>query len=942
MQEKPNFKDTLNLPRTDFPMRANLAEREPELLKRWYDNDLYARIREVSEGREKWILHDGPPYANGNIHIGTAMNKILKDLIVKSRQMAGYDAVYVPGWDCHGLPIEHKVQTELGEKMASMSQVEIRGYCRDYATKYLDIQREEFKRLGVLGDWDDPYRTMKFEYEAITAQELGKLFLQGAVFRSKKPVYWCNDCKTALAEAEVEYGDHTSPSIFVKFKMLDDLAGQAPELKGKEVYAVIWTTTPWTIPSNLGIALHPDFEYVAVEVGQGAEAQVWILAQGLLEDCMSSFGISDYKVLTKIDPKGLEHKKAKHPLFDRESLLILADYVTLDAGTGLVHTAPGHGREDFESGLKYGLEIFSPLNDDGTYTDEVGPFAGLNVSDPATNLAVNQALDQAGALIHQAKISHEYPHCWRCKEPVIFRATPQWFVSMEKTGLRKKALTAIRGCSWWPRWGEDRIYGLIEHRPDWCISRQRAWGVPITLFRCESCGEYHLDQATVDRIFEVFAEKGADAWFAEPVETFLGQGLVCPQCGGGTWSKETDILDVWFDSGTSWAAVLKRRDELTYPSDMYLEGTDQHRGWFHSSLLCSVASEGIAPYKGVLTHGYVVDGEGRKMSKSLNNSVAPQKMIKRYGAEILRLWVASEDYTVDIRISEETLKRMSEAYRRIRNTCRFLLGNLHDFDPRKNSVERSAMLDLDLHALHVLAEKSARIVASYDNYEFHTVFHTLNQYCTVDLSNLYLDILKDRLYTFPADSLGRRSAQTACYTILTSLARLMAPVLSFLAEEVWDYLPQPKEESVHMALFPRDLEGLRNPELAKRYAEILAARAETTPALETARAQKSIGNALDALVVWQPPAEREEFFRRNLDALVEMSLISEGRIGQIDESQAVAVHVSEKIPGLKVGVFVHQAEKCPRCWMRTESIGADPDHPQVCARCAGHLKEAAA
>ena len=855
--------------------------------------------------------------------------------------MAGYDAVYVPGWDCHGLPIEHRVQTELGSKMAEMSQVEIRGYCRDYATKYLDIQREEFKRLGVIGDWDDPYQTMKYEYEAVTARELGRLYLQGAVFRSKKPVYWCNDCQTALAEAEVEYGDHTSPSIFVKFRMIDDLGDVAPELKGREVYAVIWTTTPWTIPSNLGIALHPEFKYVAVEVNQKGGPQVWILAEGLLQVSMSDFGISDFRVIAQVDPKALEYKKARHPLFDRESLMILADYVTLDAGTGLVHTAPGHGREDFESGLKYGLEILSPLNDDGSYTDEVGPFAGMNVSDPATNQAVNDALAKTGALIHQAGITHDYPHCWRCKKPVIFRATPQWFVSMEDTGLRKKALEAIRGCSWWPKWGEDRIYGLIENRPDWCISRQRAWGVPITIFHCQECGAYHLDQTAVDKIYGVFCEKGADAWFSEPVETFVDQGLACPQCGASSWEKETDILDVWFDSGTSWAAVLKVRPELAYPADMYLEGTDQHRGWFHSSLLCSVAAEGIAPYKGVLTHGYTVDGQGRKMSKSLGNFVAPQQLIKRYGAEILRLWVASEDYTVDIKISEETLKRMSEAYRRIRNTCRFLLGNLHDFDPQKNALPKEEMLDLDLYALHVLAEKTARIANGYDNYEFHTVFHTLNQYCTVDLSNLYLDILKDRLYTFPADSVGRRSAQTACYRILDSLTKLMAPVLSFLAEEVWDYLPQPREESVHMSVFPGDLDEYRDKELAKLYTEILAVRAETTQALETARAQKKIGNALDALVVWQPPQGKEKFYQDNLDSLVELSLISQGKVGQVDEAQAVAVHESEKIPGLKIGVLVHPAEKCPRCWMRTETIGQDPDHPEVCLRCAGHLKEAA-
>ncbi|MBW1711737.1 MAG: isoleucine--tRNA ligase, partial [Deltaproteobacteria bacterium] len=641
MSDQPNYKETLNLPRTDFPMRANLARREPEILDRWEKADLYHRIREISSGRTKFILHDGPPYANGHIHMGTAMNKILKDLVVKSKQMAGFDSVYVPGWDCHGLPIEHQVDEELGGRKESMSQVEVRAYCREYAAKYLSIQRQEFKRLGILGDWDDPYQTMAFDYEAITAREFGRLYLKGAVYRSKKPVYWCTHCQTALAEAEVEYGPHTSPSIFVKFPMIDDLSGLYPELAGKTVSVIIWTTTPWTIPSNLAIAFHPDFDYVAVQVG----GEVWIMAEGLLNLTMNDFQVTDFQVLAHLDPKKLEGKKARHPLFDRDSVLVLADYVTLEAGTGCVHTAPGHGREDFETGVQYGLDIYSPLNDDGSFTEEVGLFAGLSVSDEATNRAVNQALDEAGALLYQTDIEHEYPHCWRCKKPVVFRATPQWFISMDKTGLRQRALEEIKRCRFWPRWGQDRIYGLIENRPDWCISRQRAWGVPLTIFRCQACGQHHLDQAAVDHIFEIFKAEGASSWFARPVEELLPEGTACPQCGQQNWAKENDILDVWFDSGTSWAAVLLTRDELVYPCDLYLEGTDQHRGWFHSSLLCSVGTMDQAPYNGVLTHGYVVDKDGRKMSKSLNNVVLPQEVIERYGAEILRLWVASEDYT---------------------------------------------------------------------------------------------------------------------------------------------------------------------------------------------------------------------------------------------------------------------------------------------------------
>ncbi len=935
MSDKPNFKDTLNLPKTSFKMKANLAQKEPQILAEWERTELYHRLRRQAAGRPKYILHDGPPYANGHIHMGTALNKVLKDFIVKSRQMSGFDAVYVPGWDCHGLPIEHKVDEELGEKKAGMDQVAVRRYCRDYAAKYLNIQREEFKRLGVLGDWERPYQTMDFEYEAVTARELCRLFLDGAVYRSKKPVYWCNSCITALAEAEVEYGPHTSPSIFVKFPMIDDLSADYPELKGKKVFAVIWTTTPWTIPANLAIALHPDFDYVAAEVPSVGE--VWILAEGLLQLSMNDFGVTDFTVIARPDPKLLEGKRAKHPLYDRDSVFVLADYVTLEAGTGLVHTAPGHGREDYETGLKYGLDIYSPLDDNGDFTEDVGLFAGQNVSDKQTNLNVINALDEAGALIHQTDISHEYPHCWRCKKPVVFRATPQWFISMEKTGLREKALEAIRGCTWWPRWGEERIYGLIENRPDWCISRQRSWGVPITLFTCRKCGRSHLDEPAMEKIFEIFKAEGADAWFRRPVEDFLAPGTACPSCGAEDWGKETDILDVWFDSGTSWAAVLEARDELTYPSDLYLEGSDQHRGWFHSSLLCSVGTRGQAPYRGVLTHGYVVDRDGRKMSKSLNNVMYPQEIIDRYGAEILRLWVASEDYTVDIKISNETLARLAEAYRRIRNTSRFLLGNLSDFDPSADALPAEELWDLDRYALHRLAQVNRRIRSTYERFEFHTVYHTLHNYCTVDLSNLYLDVLKDRLYTFPAASAGRRSAQTACAVILDSLVKLMAPVLSFLAEELHGHLPEPKAESVHLELFPEGLERWLDDELAQRFERLLAVRSETTVALERARQKKLIGNALDAVVVWQPPESDGDFFADNLAMLTELTLISQGRLGRVDG--APVVHDSENLPGLRIGVFIAEDEKCPRCWMRTGDVGQDAEHPDVCLRCAAHLKE---
>ncbi|MBW2619351.1 MAG: isoleucine--tRNA ligase, partial [Deltaproteobacteria bacterium] len=710
MVQKPDFKETLNLPNTSLKMKANLPQREPAMLARWAEEDLYGLIRRSSAGKPRFILHDGPPYANGKIHLGTVLNKVLKDFIIKSRQMSGFDAVYVPGWDCHGLPIEHQVDQELGRKKEGMSQGEVRRYCRKYAAKFLDIQREEFKRLGVLGDWESPYQTMDYQYEAITARELGRFFLSGAVFRSKKPVYWCTKCRTALAEAEVEYHLHTSPSIFVRFPLLDSITDIFPQAKGLTAAAVIWTTTPWTIPSNLAIALNPDLDYVVASVKRAGGQEAWIVAEGLLNLTMKDLKISDFTVLGRIDPRALERRKARHPLYDRPSVFVLADYVTLEAGTGCVHTAPGHGREDFETGIEYGLEIYSPLDDDGCYTQDVGPFAGLCVTDKATNQAVNQALEEVGALLHQTKISHEYPHCWRCKEPIIFRATPQWFISMEETNLRDKALKEIKKCDWWPRWGEERIYGLIENRPDWCISRQRSWGVPITIFRCRACGRYHLDEAAVEHVFEVFKAEGADAWFDRPAVELLPLGAVCPGCGAADWDKETDILDVWFDSGTSWAAVLEVRDDLTFPCDMYLEGSDQHRGWFHSSLLCSVGARGQAPYRGVLTHGYVVDKDGRKMSKSLNNVIYPDQIIARHGAEILRLWVASVDYTVDIRISDEALARLVEGYRRIRNTCRFLLGNLSDFDPAKDALPPEKLQDLDRFALHRLTVFGQKVI----------------------------------------------------------------------------------------------------------------------------------------------------------------------------------------------------------------------------------------
>jgi len=818
-----DYKKTLNLPNTKFPMKASLAKREPEQLKMWDELRLYEKIRRTSKNREPFILHDGPPYANGHIHIGTALNKILKDFIVRSRQMAGFDAVYVPGWDCHGLPVEHNVEKELGPRKLKMSQGEIRKLCRAYAEKYIDIQREEFKRLGVMGEWENPYLTMNYAYEATIARECNNFALEGSLFRSKKPIYWCCSCKTALAEAEIEYHDESSPSIYVKFLLQDDLRRKIKGLTDKKVFVVIWTTTPWTIPANLAIALHPDIIYAAVDTKNG---EVLILAKELVEDCMKIFGISDFSILADIRADELERKRCYHPIYDRKSLIIMGSHVTLEAGTGCVHTAPGHGREDYEVGLMYDLDAYSPVDDSGCFTQEADFFSGQFVFEANSNIV--EHLHTKGALMARGKMKHSYPHCWRCKKPVIFRATPQWFISMDKTGLRKNALKEIDRVTWIPHWGKERIYGMIENRPDWCVSRQRAWGVPIAIFYCEKCNEMYLNSDIINHIYTLFEENGADIWFEKNVEELLPEDAVCKTCGNKAFIKEDDILDVWFDSGVSHAAVLEQRSNLKWPADLYLEGSDQHRGWFHSSLLTAVGTRGSAPYKSVLTHGFVVDAEGKKMSKSLGNVVAPEEVIKKHGAEILRLWVSASDYRDDIRISENILKQLSDAYRRIRNTSRFLLGNLYDFDPKKDVVSYDEMSELDRFALHRLQELVQRTRRAYDSYEFHIIYHALYNYCIVDLSAFYLDILKDRLYTSPSQSKERRSAQTVMYKILDSLARIMAPILAFTSEEIWNFMPGNKmnSESVHMKSLPVVNEAWKDEPLAEKWKKIIEVRGD--------------------------------------------------------------------------------------------------------------------
>ncbi|MBI5557969.1 MAG: isoleucine--tRNA ligase [Deltaproteobacteria bacterium] len=926
-----DYRATLNLPQTDFKMKANLAQKEPELLKVWEHEELYAKVQKATEGRPVYLLHDGPPYANGFIHLGTAFNKVLKDIILKSKRMAGFHCPYIPGWDCHGLPIEHNVDKELGDKKKAITKLAFRGACRRYAQKWIDKQKADFKRLGVLGDWENPYLTIDFKYEAAIAREFNRFLANGSVTRSKKPVYWCSSCVTALAEAEVEYEDHTSYSVYVKFPLAEELGAVVPELAGRKVSAVIWTTTPWTLPANLAVALHPQFTYAAVRTGD----EVLLMAEGLVEKACAACSLGDYEILATFGAGLLEGKKCRHPFMERESLIVLADYVTLDSGTGCVHTAPGHGREDYLTGLRYNLPVLSPVDNFGKFTDEAGPYAGLDIM--AANPKICEDLRASGHLLENAKLSHSYPHCWRCKKPVVFRATEQWFIGMENNDLRKKALAAIREVNWTPAWGMERIYGMVEGRPDWCLSRQRAWGVPITAIMCGKCGHIINNEEINGRIDQLFLKEGADAWFAHDLHDFLPPDTTCGQCGGTEFVKETDILDVWFDSGVSYAAVVEERG-LPSPADLYLEGSDQHRGWFQSSLLASVGTRGRAPYKGVLTHGFVVDGQGRKMSKSIGNVIAPGEIIKEYGADILRLWVSSEDYRDDIKISDEILRRLSDAYRKIRNTVRYMLGNLSDFSPARDAVAVADMPEIDRWALSRFELFKQRVINGYEFFEFHTVFHAFYQFCTVTMSAFYLDILKDRLYTELDTSLARRSAQTVLYEILDGMIRLMSPVLSFTAAEVWKYLPEDgsREENIFLANFPERKDGNLDKELNLVWDRLQSVRSEITKVLEVARQDKVIGHPLEAEVWLTVPPDLGEFLTDRWETLETISIVSKLHRAESAPEGAMA---SEELPGLSILVKAASSDKCERCWLRSKTVGENPDHPTICARCSSVVSQ---
>lgn len=930
-----DYRETLNLPQTPFKMKANLTQREPLVLKRWQSGQLYHKLQAAAEGRPLFVLHDGPPYANGNIHLGTAFNKVLKDIILRSRRLLGFNAPYIPGWDCHGLPIEHNVDLELGEKKKEIPLLSKRTACRRYAEKWIEKQREQFKRLGVLGDWEHPYLTMDYAYEADIAREFNKFLLSGAVVRAKKPVYWCTTCGTALAEAEVDYADHRSPSIYVKFPYKGDPAGLAPELAGQRVSVLIWTTTPWTLPANLAIALHPDFTYAAVAV----DGEVLILADRLAAPCMQLFEKKDWRILTTLSARMLEGKFCRHPFMARDSRIVLADYVTDDSGTGCVHTAPGHGTDDYLTGLRHGLEILSPVDDEGRFTAEAGRYAGARI--PAVNSTIINDLRQDGSLVQAGEIRHSYPHCWRCKEPVMYRATPQWFVSMEKLQLRDKALAAIREVCWTPAWGQQRIYGMVEARPDWCLSRQRSWGVPLTVLLCADCGKVLKSEAVCERIDGLFRREGADAWFKHEAADFIPAGTRC-SCGGASFHKGSDILDVWFDSGTSHAAVLEPRPELRSPADLYLEGSDQHRGWFQSSLLTAVGTRGHAPYRGVLTHGYVVDGQGKKMSKSVGNVVLPQEVIDRYGAEVLRLWVSSENYQDDIKVSDEILRHVSDAYRKIRNTLRFLLGNLYDFDPEQDQVDYAGLMEIDRWALARFAELTHRVSRAYERYEFHTVYHTLFTFCGTTISNIYLDVLKDRLYCSAPTDPGRRAAQTVIYRILDGLLRLMAPVLCFTAEEAWQHLYRQDENSddfthsVFFATMPTLDDIPLDAELDARWQRLLNLRGAITRALEAARRDKLIGLSLDAEVLLQAKGEWAELIGQNRALLQELCIVSS--LCAVTTDASAAFVQAEGLDDVRIAVQNAPGAKCERCWCISPSVGKEHEHPTLCGRCAAVVR----
>ena len=925
-----DYNQTLNLPKTEFAMRAGLPQREPELFKKNDEQDIYGKLIKKNEGKPQYILHDGPPYANGDIHLGTALNKVLKDFIVKYKNMSGFCAPYIPGWDTHGLPIELKAIKKIGVDTAMLSPVELRKHCKEFALSYVDNQRNQFKRLGSIGDYANPYLTLKPEFEAKQIEIFGDMAEKGYIYKGLKPVYWCPTCETALAEAEIEYSEDPCYSIYVKFQVTDDKGKlTALGVDPAKTKFVIWTTTTWTLPANVAICIGPEYTYAFVKAGE----EIYVIAEELIAPTVAAAGIEEYEIIARAKGSDLELIETAHPFIDRTSLVIVGNHVTLESGTGCVHTAPGHGVEDFEVCRNYPqIPIVVPVDSKGYMTEEAGQFAGLTTD--AANKAIAQHLEDIGGLFAIQKIIHQYPHCWRCKDPVLFRATKQWFCSID--GFKKDAIKAIESVQWIPEWGQGRIEGMVRDRSDWCISRQRTWGVPIPIFYCEKCGKEHITKESIMAVSKLFREHGSDAWYTTDAADILAKGTVCSECGHDKFTKETDIMDVWFDSGVSHAAVLEERGTNLWPCDLYLEGADQYRGWFQSSLLTSVAWRGVAPYKAVCTHGWVVDGEGKKMSKSLGNGILASEILDEYGADILRLWVASSDYHADIRISKDILKQLSEGYRKIRNTARYILGNIFDFDPKKDMVKFEDMQDIDKWALIKLDELKEKVNTAYDAFEFHQVYHSIRNFCVIDMSNFYLDVLKDRLYCEKTDGIERRAAQSAIYLILNSLTRMLAPILAFTSEEIWQSMPHLESDNAENVLLndmPKK-ENLTAPEgFMEKWERINAVKDAVKKQLEQLRAEKTIGSSLDAEVTLYAEGELYAFLNDVKEVLPQVLIVS-----KVTVNEGAGGKVDADFEGLGIESKKAEGCKCARCWTYSDTVGNDAEHPEICERCAAAIK----
>lgn len=918
-----DYNSTLNLPKTDFPMRAGLPKSEPVTLKNWEDEKVYENLMKINEGKPLFVLHDGPPYANGNIHLGTALNKILKDFIVRYKNMAGFKAPYVPGWDTHGLPTELKARKKAGVGSSTdISTLELRKMCQEFVEGYIDDQRNQFKRLGVIGEWDNPYITLTPDFEAEQIRIFAEMACKGYIYKGLKPVYWCPECKTALAEAEIEYAEDPCHSIYVKFNITDDLGKlSAMGVDPSKVYFVIWTTTTWTLPGNVAICVGPSFDYAVIKSGD----EYYIMAEELYKDAMAAAEITDFEVVGTIKGSELEYMKTAHPFMDRESLVIVGDHVTLESGTGCVHTAPGHGVEDYDVCRNYPeIPIIVPVDANGVLTEDAGQFAGLKTAD--ANKPIAEHLENIGALFALKKIIHQYPHCWRCKNPVLFRATDQWFCSVDD--FKDDAVKAIENVQWIPAWGKDRITSMVKERKDWCISRQRKWGVPIPIFYCEDCGEPYINKEAMLAVADLFEKEGSNAWLTHDAADILKAGTKCEKCGCSSFTKEQDIMDVWFDSGSTHSAVLKNRDYLKWPADLYLEGADQYRGWFQSSLLTSVATMGSAPYKAVLTHGWVVDGKGRVMHKSLGNGIDPQEVIDQYGADVLRLWVASSDYHADIRISKDILKQLSEAYRKIRNTARYILGNLSDFNPDTDMVSLDKLLPIDKWAIAKLNALEDKVKESYDKYEFHIVYHSVHNFCVVDMSNFYLDVLKNRLYTEKADSESRRAAQTTIYLILDAMTRMIAPILAYTSDEIWKFMPHSANDNSEHIVYNEMPEKLAidvDDSFMQYWNEIHELRDDVKKSLETIIKDKTIKSSLEAKVILSAGGSKLEFLKKAESELCAAFIVSE-------------VEIVDNGGELEIAVEKAEGEKCERCWSVSKTVGASSLHPTLCSNCCKNLE----